>query len=524
MAYLDIADAQGRQWSVVLDRPRLLVGREPTCDIYLPHPKVSRRHAQLQRTEQGVWILQDLNSLNHVYVDDQPVQQTVLEPGKRIRIVDFWLALQDPSTIVDTEVSQPPVEDSAQFWAGLEPRWLEQLQQFQRSLLSPGEPRVVLERLAREFHRIAQPQVVAVGLTAPEAYRWEIVMKTLDNLQVQPCLDKANDFISEDDSRLQTWSEKLNGPDGVGQEGTANLLFPMKGRSGIIGHVYIRQPRFSPVPTAIQHYLALLATLGGLVWDNLQLAALRVVQKEMEQELRHARQIQIELFPDTFTLDERLDIFAVNLPSERVSGDYYDFLRTGPDKVAFVIADAMGHGLPAALMMSAVRASLHMGLLLGLPWHEVFKGLDDIIARARPDTFVTGIVGMLNLQTEELQLICAGHPLPSVLVDGQPIPVPEACQMRPWGLPIDAPWEEGRLSLAGKDWSILCYTDGITDAGVRTRGSFGSQRVAGYHLQHHEHSAEDICHGLLSEVAFQPGTTTLGDDQTVLVLRKAMPF
>ena len=75
MYYLEIIDASGRRRRVELTRPRLLNGREPTCDICLPHPSVSRRHAQLQRTEQGLWMLQDLNSLNHVYVNNQPVQQ-----------------------------------------------------------------------------------------------------------------------------------------------------------------------------------------------------------------------------------------------------------------------------------------------------------------------------------------------------------------------------------------------------------------------------------------------------------------
>src|SRR5262249_58608071 len=86
--------------------------------------------------------------------------------------------------------------------------------------------------------------------------------------------------------------------------------------------------------------------------------------------------IKIALSPPTFEVDGRLNAFAVNLPSVQVSGDYYDLFRTGPDTVAFVIADAMGHGMPAALMMAAVRASLRMGVSYGLSWQAVFQGLD----------------------------------------------------------------------------------------------------------------------------------------------------
>ena len=70
MDYLEVVDGAGRRRRVELDRARLLIGREPSCDICLPHPGVSRRHAQLQATEQGRWLLQDLSSRNHVYVDD----------------------------------------------------------------------------------------------------------------------------------------------------------------------------------------------------------------------------------------------------------------------------------------------------------------------------------------------------------------------------------------------------------------------------------------------------------------------
>jgi sigma-B regulation protein RsbU (phosphoserine phosphatase) len=246
-----------------------------------------------------------------------------------------------------------------------------------------------------------------------------------------------------------------------------------------------------------------------------------LTQIEFEKELHQARQIQIDLFPQTFEVDDRLEAFAVNLPSARVSGDYYDLIRTGPDQVAFVIADAMGHGMPAALLMAAVRAALRMGLALNLPWTAVFQGLDEIIRQARNDTFVTGLVGQLDLARRELSAICAGHPLPSVLVDGQPMALPPACHTRPWGLDLETTWAVGKIPLGNGTWSILCYTDGVTDAAVRVQRQHGARRVAAYHREHHHLSAEDLCQGLLSEVAYQPGASTLGDDQTVLVLRSA---
>jgi serine phosphatase RsbU (regulator of sigma subunit) len=517
MEYLEITDSQGRRRRVELKRSRLVVGREPTCDVYLPHPNVSRRHAQIQRSPQGAWILQDLNSLNKVYVNERPVQQIVLESGTEVRIADYRLTLLEASTIIEPGKA---LAESGEPWTNLGPAWIEQLHGFQRELPRYEQPRQVLERLAHEFSRIAQPQVVAVGTAHPpgarERYHWDIILSPEGS--AEPRLEEVSARTMTEESEVQSWARQGPPGDTPGPVPPLCLLFPMKGRSGIIGHVYVSRPRLSPLPPEVQRYLALLATHAGLVWDNLHLAELRSAQKQYDQELRQARQIQIGLFPPTFDVDPRLNAFAVNLPSVRVSGDYYDLVKIGPNTVAFVIADAMGHGMAAAILMAAVRAGLRMGLLLGQPWDRVFKGLDEIIEQARPDSvFVTGIVGQVDLERRELQVVSAGHLPPSLLVGGKPVALPPECLTRPWGLDFDSPWEVGRVPLGGDDWSILCYTDGVIESG---RDSLDAEKAAVFHRTNAHLSAEDLCQGIIGEAASTYAATgSLADDQTVLVLR-----
>jgi serine phosphatase RsbU (regulator of sigma subunit) len=522
MEYLEITDTQGRRRRVELKRNRLIVGREPTCDVYLPHPNVSRRHAQIQRSPEGVWILQDLNSLNHVYVGDRPVQQIVLEGGTEVRIADYRLTLLEASTIIEPGKA---TVDKGEPLTSLGPAWIEQMHTFQHNLLRFEQARSVLEKLAHEFSRIAQAQVVAVGTAhlpgARERYHWDVILCS-EGESGQPQLEEASARTQGEESEVQAWVGRLDDGDTPGPVPPLCLLFPMKGRSGIIGHVYVNRPRLSPMPPEVQRYLSLLTMHAGLVWDNLQLAELRSAQKQFEQELRQARQIQIGLFPATFEVDPRLNAFAVNLPSVRVSGDYYDLVKTGPNTVAFVIADAMGHGMPAAILMAAVRAGLRMGLMLNEPWPKVFKGLDEIIMQARPESvFVTGIVGQIDLERRELQIVSAGHLTPSILVGGQPVSLPAVCQTRPWGLDFDSPWEVGRVSLGDGDWSILCYTDGVIE-NERPEDSLNAERAAAYHRANAHLSAEDLCQGIVGEASSTYNATgSLADDQTVLVLRSA---
>jgi Stage II sporulation protein E (SpoIIE)/FHA domain len=527
MHYLDVVDASGNRRRIDLTRPRLLIGREPSCDICLPHAGVSRRHAQLQVTDQGRWLLQDLSSLNHVFVDEKPIQQLVLEPRKPFHITEYTLILEEEPSAHDREAAGALRDAPPETGALPDPAWLERLQMFQRSLFSVDEPREVLQRMAREIQRCLRPRLLAVSIIRANEHSWDLVLcDDVDGPATGELAEADRRISDEEGSAVQTWVPSTRLPalrrtEGeVMQAGDAlALLIPMKGRSGIVGHVYVQGAEVQPVPRSMQHYLSVLAALSGLMWDTLQLAALRIQQLALEKELDQARQIQLALFPQTFAIDPRLDVFGVNLPSALVSGDYYDLIRTGPDTVAFVIADAMGHGMPAALLMAAVRSALRMGFTLGLAWPAMFRGLDAVTAQARSEMFVTGLVGHIDLVKQELELVCAGHPLPSILVDGKSPPVPPSCWTRPWGLEMPTKWEAGHISLQGKNWSILCYTDGITDAAARTQRRFGAQRIAAFHGQHCNLDAEDLCQGLLSEVAVQPGKRSLEDDQTVLVLR-----
>jgi serine phosphatase RsbU (regulator of sigma subunit) len=507
MDVLEWIDGQGQKGRKELNRPHLLIGRAAHCDVHLPHAGVSRLHAQIQRTEQGQWLLQDLKSRNKVYLDGKPVQQFILEANKPFQIADYWLSLQEAPTQQETEQAEAPKEPLTPA-PEQDPGWLEQLQGFQRSVFQMDKPEQVLHRLAREFARV-QPKMLAIGLVKPQGYTWEIQQDVATTRQAE--LDEATLRAGGENTTVQSWNLK-------GQESVASLLFPMKGRTGVVGHVYLQWPGPGPMPKPLQRYLSMLATVSALVYENLQLASLRLEQKEIEHELQRAREIQMGLFPSSFELDERLDAFALNLPSAKVSGDYYDLIRIGPHTLAFVIADAMGHGMPAALLMASVRAVLRMGLTLGLPWDALFLGLDEIIQQARAESFVTGLVGKLDLERQTLEVVSAGHPVPSILVNGEPVPVPDGCQTRPWGIEgFPSEWKSCPLRLGDGPWSVLCYTDGVSEShGFPHQGG---KRVAEYHRRCCRLRAEELCQGLLREVAGPGEFVTLADDQTVLALQ-----
>ena len=78
---------------IEVSRPEALVGRHSTADVRLPLPDVSRRHCRLQWVE-GCWQVFDLNSLNGIYVNDEPVLQAPLHPGDLLRVGGFTFSVE----------------------------------------------------------------------------------------------------------------------------------------------------------------------------------------------------------------------------------------------------------------------------------------------------------------------------------------------------------------------------------------------------------------------------------------------
>jgi len=170
--------------------------------------------------------------------------------------------------------------------------------------------------------------------------------------------------------------------------------------------------------------------------------------------------------------------------------------------------------MPAALLMAAVRSALRMAFA-GLPWTAVFQGLDEAINQARGEMFVTGIVGHLTARTRAASGV--GGPSAARRSSWTAAGGVRRMSDGPWGLDMEARWEVGKLAAAGESWSILCYTDGVTDA--RCALSVPSApRASPRTTSSTIGQCEDLCQGLLSRVAMNPAGAPFGDDQTVLVL------
>jgi serine phosphatase RsbU (regulator of sigma subunit) len=303
-----------------------------------------------------------------------------------------------------------------------------------------------------------------------------------------------------------------------------SMLFPIKAGDRRLGHVYVELPSAGRKASdeAIE-FLSLLTRQVGLLWENLELQAIRHANAELNRELSAARQIQLQLFPRQRDIHPRLDIAAENIPALGVSGDYYDFQLVDPNRVLFILADVMGHGLSAALLMAGVQAVFRTGVRAGWDLPHLDLHLHDMVeATGHGETFVTGILGLCDVTHASLSLLAAGHPWPSICCEDTFVERdPQACSL-PWGVVVPRSPQPFVVTLPESNWSVVAYTDGIAESLGPGGRSYGAHRLIEFHRRYRDRSADELCEEILSDVLrSSDDSTPQNDDITLLVLRNS---
>jgi phosphoserine phosphatase RsbU/P len=142
----------------------------------------------------------------------------------------------------------------------------------------------------------------------------------------------------------------------------------------------------------------------------------------LHEEMQLAGRIQREFLPDSMPDVDGVGFDVLFRPCGYVSGDIYDVKRVDEHRVGFVLADAVGHGVPAALMtmiMTRALPSMEQGLADGslIEPSVALHRLNEVMIRGGGDNgrFATGVYGVIDTRTHEVTLAGAGHPPPLVI-------------------------------------------------------------------------------------------------------------
>ncbi len=185
----------------------------------------------------------------------------------------------------------------------------------------------------------------------------------------------------------------------------------------------------------------------------------------MLDELTLAAQIQQELIPREAPVVEGIDLAVICRPAGYVSGDLFQVMELDDNRVGFFLADAVGHGVPAALFTLLIARSLEPFDSLGRVKTpaEVLAHLNiEMCARnSTGSRFATGVYGVLNTRTGEADIAGAGHPPPIITRHGE---VERVSTQGPLlGVFEEAAFDSKRVQLGARD-SIVVFSDGFENA------------------------------------------------------------
>src|SRR3712207_1849201 len=217
-------------------------------------------------------------------------------------------------------------------------------------------------------------------------------------------------------------------------------------------------------------------------------------RERAEQELQVARRIQQASLPEEVPTLEGWQIAPYYRPAREVGGDFYDFFELKDGRVGIVVGDATGHGVPAALVVTATYSMLRaVAQALGSfsPGEALAQVNETLLARIPPNMFVTCFYAILDPNSGNLNYANAGHDLP-YLRHGD-----DAEELRARGMPLGLmsgmSYEEGEASLRQED-NVLFYSDGLVEAHNPKGEMFGFPRLHAVVAEHveEERSLEDF--------------------------------
>ncbi|WP_234543561.1 SpoIIE family protein phosphatase [Streptomyces shenzhenensis] len=259
----------------------------------------------------------------------------------------------------------------------------------------------------------------------------------------------------------------------------------------------------------------LLTAINALVAQALERARL------YDAEHIRSRQLQRSLLPRGLPDLPACEAAARYLPAGQgmdVGGDWYDVMPLSGGRVALVVGDVMGHGLPEAATMGRLRTAVHTLSDLELPPDEIMGHLNEIVAGMGDDFYVTCVYALYDSTTQICSIVRAGHPPPALIHADGTVHFPELASDPPLGAG-EPPFETAELAMAEGTLLVL-YTDGLVESSKREMDQGMAElgrilRTA--HDKGADENLEHLCDILTARLL--PAEHQAADDAALLIAR-----
>jgi sigma-B regulation protein RsbU (phosphoserine phosphatase) len=508
----------------------LRLGRDPGCDVVVPEPTVSRRHARLF-WHGGELLVEDLGSSTGTFVNEAKVQRATLAPGDVIRLgphIEFTVEVERMDTPLEAATRRTVGEEGV--------KHLQTLLEVARALDAATVLQEVVSLVLQAAIRLLRADRGCVVLLEGEGRKKVVAQYPADQgeaawAQHSSLLDQAiagrhtvtagigvspSTSMFDRGATIAVATPLTVARRPVGRAEEASFVATVEVIGGIVLERGLKGEPFGHDELAVFESLAREAA-QAIDSARLYRAAREKAKSDYEMSLARTIQAALLLPPPEPPFAE---VFTYSQPARSVGGDLFHGAMRQDGGLAVALGDVSGKGVPAALTMAVTQGILGLLHDLNHPMAELLPALNRSLERYNPgNRFVTLTLGVL-FPDGRIDLVNAGHcPIAVVRADGVSLLKPRGPVL---GLLPQASWTMESLTLADGD-AVVFYSDGISESFSPSASEFGVEGVRAALIASRGSDARAIGRAVLDAAANHRAGREAEDDVTLLVLRYRAP-
>ena len=238
----------------------------------------------------------------------------------------------------------------------------------------------------------------------------------------------------------------------------------------------------------------------------------------IDEELKIAKLIQYSSLPYKNMKNEILDVGAEMFTAKEVGGDFYDYYFLGENKLAFLVADVSGKGIPGAMFMMRAKTVIKNLTQKGLEIDDIFsQANEELCKNNEADMFVTAWMGIIDLDSGTVKYVNAGHN-PPLIKQGKEFIYLKSRPNFVLGGMENVKYTKNEIKLSCNDILYL-YTDGVTESTNINNQLFGEDKLNEILSANNGSNVEEICQIVKKEIDLFVGDNEQFDDITMLCLK-----
>jgi serine phosphatase RsbU (regulator of sigma subunit) len=272
-----------------------------------------------------------------------------------------------------------------------------------------------------------------------------------------------------------------------------------------------QRQRFQPDDLEL---LASAASQAAIAIQNAQLYEQTLKNKEVERDMQLAREVQRGFLPDSRPTIGGYSFFDYYQPADQVGGDYYDYIPLADGRLAVVVADVVGHGVAAALLMAKLSAETRFCLYTEADPATAVTRINERLVQTGLSRFVTMIMLVLDAKNHKATIVNAGHMAP-LHRNGKSLAEPgNDIAGLPLGIVDSIPYQQMEIEVSPGDILVL-YTDGINETMDAEGKFYGIDRMRKFMLAK-PHAPLDLGTQMVQDVRTFLGEAVQNDDMCLV--------